>query len=140
MYNARAMRPPTHELLDPELCGVPVECSEGRAEVEFVATARMRADATDLVHGGFVFGLADHAAMLAVGAPTVVLAGAELKFLAPVVVGDRVRATATTAETSGKKHLVDVVVRRDDTVVMEARLTCVVPTRHVLEGGRDARR
>jgi acyl-coenzyme A thioesterase PaaI-like protein len=134
------MRPPTHELLDAELCGVPGESSPGHAEVEFIATERMRTDASGLVHGGFVFGLADHAAMLAVGAPTVVLAAAELKFLAPVVVGDRVRATATTSESTGKKHLVDVVVRRDDIVVMEARMTCVVPTRHVLDGGRDARR
>lgn len=135
------MRPPTHELLDAELCGTPVETAQGRAVVELVATARMRADATDLVHGGFVFGLADHAAMLAVGAPTVVLAGAEVKFLAPVKVGDRVTASATTFETTGKKHIVDVVVRCDDTVVMESRMTCFVPMRHVLAGGgRDARR
>ncbi len=134
------MRPPTHERLDPELCGIPVTISEGRAEVELVATARMRADDTDLVHGGFVFGLADHAAMLAVGAPTVVLAAAQMEFLAPVVVGDRVRAEAIVAESTGKRHLVDVVVRRDDTVVMRSRMTAVVPTHHVLTGGRDARR
>jgi uncharacterized protein (TIGR00369 family) len=129
------MRPPTHELLDPELCGAPIETSTGRAVVEFVATSRMRADATDLVHGGFVFGLADHAAMLAVGAPTVVLAAAEMKFLAPVVVGDTVRASATTAESSGKKHTVDVVVSVGDKVVMESRMTCVVPMKHVLARG-----
>lgn len=134
------MRPPTHERLDPELCGIPVTTSEGRAEVEFVATARMRADDTDLVHGGFVFGLADHAAMLAVGAPTVVLAAAQMEFLAPVVVGDRVRAEATVSESSGKRHTVVVVVRRDDTVVMRSTMTAVVPTHHVLCGGRDARR
>ncbi len=135
------MRPPTHELLDAELCGTPLETSAGKAQVEFVATARMRADATDLVHGGFLFGLADHAAMLAVGAPTVVLAGAEVKFLAPVVVGDRVRATATTSSTIGHKHVVDVLVHHGETVVMEARMTCIVPMRHVLAGGRrDARR
>jgi len=134
------MRPPTHELLDAELCGVPIEATDGRAIVEFVATARMRADATDLVHGGFVFGLADHAAMLAVGAPTVVLAAAEMKFLAPVVVGDTVRATATTAESTGKKRIVDVLVHVGDKVVMESRMTCVVPGNHVLAGGRDARR
>jgi uncharacterized protein (TIGR00369 family) len=134
------MRPPTHESLDPELCGELVEASEGRAEVRFTATSRMRADETGLVHGGFVFGLADHAAMLAVGAPTVVLASAEMKFLAPVRVGDVVHATATIVETNGKRHVVDTVTKVDDKVVMEARMHCVVPMRHVLEGGRDARR
>lgn len=140
MYHARQMRPPTHELLDPELCGSPVVTADGHAEVEFVATERMRADATGLVHGGFVFGLADHAAMLAVGAPTVVLAAASLEFVAPVAVGDRVRAAAQLAESSGKKHVVDVVVTVGDTTVMRSRITAVVPTRHVLAGGRDARR
>lgn len=122
----------THQALDRELCGTPEAIAEGTATVSLVATARMQADDTTLVHGGFVFGLADHAAMLAVNEPTVVLGAAELRFTAPVTVGQRLVATATVAERAGSKHRVDVEVRAGDTVVLTGRLTCFVPPRHVL--------
>jgi acyl-coenzyme A thioesterase PaaI-like protein len=44
----------------------------------------MAADQRGLVHGGFTFGLADYAAMVAVNDPNVVLGAAEVRFLAPV--------------------------------------------------------
>jgi acyl-coenzyme A thioesterase PaaI-like protein len=49
----------------------------------------MVVDAHGLVHGGFVFGLADYAAMLAVNDPNVVLGAAEARFLKPVRRGDQ---------------------------------------------------
>lgn len=128
------MGPRTHLHLDPTLCGKPLELSDGRAVVELVPSASMRADEHDLVHGGFVFGLADHAAMLAINEPTVVLGSSSVRFLAPVVVGQRCVAEATVREQSGKKHVVDVSVRRDGEVVMQGEMVCFVPPRHVLEG------
>jgi len=122
----------THRALDPELCGAPETLGEGTATVALSPTPRMQADEHALVHGGFVFGLADHAAMLAVNEPTVVLGAADLRFTAPVTVGQRIVATATVAERKGKKHLVDVEVHADDTVVLTGRLTCFVPPRHIL--------
>lgn len=122
----------THHALDHELCGTPEAIAEGTATVSMIPTDRMQADAHALVHGGFVFGLADHAAMLAVNEPTVVLGAAELRFMAPVTVGQRLVAEARVAERSGKKHLVDVEVRAGDTVVLTGRLTCFVPPIHVL--------
>ncbi|MCX4242004.1 PaaI family thioesterase [Paraliomyxa miuraensis] len=122
----------THHALDRELCGTPEAIAEGTATVSMTATARMQADATGLVHGGFVFGLVDHAAMLAINEPTVVLGAAELRFRAPVAVGQRVIAEATVAERSGKKHRVDVEARVGDTVVLTGHLTCFVPPTHVL--------
>lgn len=122
----------THHALDRELCGTPEALAEGTATVSLTPTPRMQADETGLVHGGFVFGLADHAAMLAVNEPTVVLGAAELRLTAPVTVGQRLVAEATVAERSGKKHLVDVEVRAGDTVVLTGRLTCFVPPVHVL--------
>ena len=86
------MRPQTHLSIDPRLCGAPVTLSPGQATVQFVATAQMAVDEHGLVHGGFVFGLADHAAMLAVNDPNVVLGAADTRFLAPVRVGDVVTA------------------------------------------------
>ena len=82
----------THEQIASHLCGRPVELAPGRARVVLETTAEMAADQRGLVHGGFTFGLADYAAMLAVNEPPVVLASAQVKFLGPVVVGDRVEA------------------------------------------------
>lgn len=127
------MQPRTHLDLDPQLCGRLVELEPGRASVELVPTASMRADALKLVHGGFIFGLADHAAMLAVNEPTVVLGQANVRFLAPVVVGEACVARATVRERSGKKHIVDVEVRRGEEIVLAGELVCFVPPRHVLE-------
>ncbi|MBC8069104.1 MAG: PaaI family thioesterase [Deltaproteobacteria bacterium] len=129
------MHPHTHQAIDAELCGTPIAMSPGHAEVELVAGERMRVDASGLVHGGFVFGLVDHAAMLAIDAPTVVLGAAELRFLAPVVVGERVHAVALLERVEGKKHFVDVVARTDAREVLRGTLTCFVPERHVLGGG-----
>src|SRR5512134_2803805 len=109
----------THEKIAPGLCGRPVELSAGRARVVLDTTADMAADDRGLVHGGFTFGLADYAAMLAVNEPTVVLASAETKFLGPVVAGERLEAEAAVERADGRKRWVRVTVRRDGTPVME---------------------
>lgn len=111
----------THEKIAPHLCG-PVELGAERARLTMEATAEMAADSRGLVHGGFTFGLTDHAAMLAVNEPTVVLASAQVKFLGPVVTGDRVEAEAS----------VDVV-RRDGTPVLEGEFLAIVPATHILD-------
>lgn len=133
------MKQRTHGDLDVELCGRPQRLERNKAIVELVATDRMRADARDLVHGGFVFGLADHAAMLAIDHPNVVLGSASVRFERPVVVGDRLCARAHVRSTEGNRHLVDVKVERDAEVVMHGELTCFTPERHVLDrAGRSA--
>lgn len=123
----------THLRIDRQLCGDPVEVGEGRAVVELATTERMAADEHGLVHGGFVFGLADYAAMLAVNHPNVVLAAAETRFLAPIVAGERVRADARVTKAEGKRSSVDVEVRRGDTVVFSGSFKCVSLPAHVLE-------
>ncbi|NIQ95506.1 MAG: PaaI family thioesterase [Desulfuromonadales bacterium] len=92
----------------------------------------MAADERGLVHGGFAFGLADYAAMLAVNDPHVVLGGAETRFLAPVTVGDVMTAEAQVLEQSGKKRLVRCEVRTDRKV-LEGTFTCFVLPQHVLD-------
>jgi len=125
----------THEKISARLCGTPVELADGKARVALEVSADMAADARGLAHGGFTFGLADYAAMLAVNEPTVVLAGATLKFLGPVVVGDRVEAEASVDRTEGKKRWVKVTVRRAGQPVLEGELLAVVPDRHILDAG-----
>jgi acyl-coenzyme A thioesterase PaaI-like protein len=130
----------THEKIAAPLCGRPLELTTGRARVLLETTADMTADARGLVHGGFTFGLADYAAMLAVNEPTVVLASAETRFLAPVVAGDRLEAEAAVERTDGRKRWVKVVVRRDGAPVMEGEFLTVVPDRHILDVTKERSR
>lgn len=130
------MLPQTHRAIDPRLVGTPLEIAEGTARVVLVTVPEMAADERGLVHGGFVFGLADYAAMLAVNHPNVVLGGSEVRFLKPVVVGERLVASAMqekTEERTGKKIRVQVVVRRGEEEVLTGSFSCFTPERHVLE-------
>lgn len=122
----------THLEISAELCGVPTALEPDRAVVELETRPEMRADAYGLVHGGFVFGLADHAAMLAINHPNVVLGGAEVRLLAPVAVGDRLCAMAQRVRSEGKKHFVEVEVRCGEKSVLRGSFVCFVPSAHVL--------
>lgn len=122
----------THRDIDRQLCGSPVDLGQGRAVVALELGERMAVDSTGLVHGGFVFGLADHAAMLAVNEPTVVLAAAEVRFLAPAATGERLEATARVVERDGRKSRVEVAVRRGEEQLLSGSFLCVTPPRHVL--------
>lgn len=115
-----------------ELSGQPVELDDGKARLRLETTEAMRADDHGLVHGGFVFSLADHAAMLAINHPNVVVGSAESRFLRPVVVGDRLDATARVDRREGKKWHVEATVTRGDEPVLECRFVCFTPEHHVL--------
>jgi uncharacterized protein (TIGR00369 family) len=126
------MEPNTHPAIDRRLCGEPLELGQGTARVALTAVPEMAADERGLVHGGFVFGLADYAAMLAVNHPHVVLAGAEVRFLKPVVVGEKLVAEARVEEGNGRKSRVRVEVLRDGEAVMSGDFRCVTLAQHVL--------
>lgn len=123
----------THLRIDPVLVGTPVSLGEGRASCRLATTEQMAADARGLVHGGFVFGIADYAAMLAVNDPNVVLGAADTRFLAPVRVGELVEAQAERTEHKGRKHVVRVVARVGERVVFEGTFTTFVLDGHVLD-------
>jgi acyl-coenzyme A thioesterase PaaI-like protein len=125
--------PKTHLAIDPRLVGAPLELGEGSAAAVLVTTPEMAADERGLVHGGFVFGLADYAAMLAVNDPNVVLGGAETRFLKPVRVGERLEARARVEETDGRKARVKVEVLREGEAVMTGTFSCFTLDRHVFD-------
>jgi acyl-coenzyme A thioesterase PaaI-like protein len=127
-----AMNIRTHQEINGGLCGKPLELKDGYSRVELHATAEMAVDASGLVHGGFVFGLADHAAMVAVNHPNVVLGGADVRFLKPVKVHDLILAEAALERTEGKKHLVRVTCSRENEKIFEGVFTCFVLEKHVL--------
>lgn len=122
----------THTCTDKELCGTPVKVEEGYSIVSMETTKRMRVDDFGLVHGGFVFGLADYAAMIAVNHPNVVLGAAEVKFVKPVRVGENLMAEARLEKEEGKKQIVTVRVVRGDEVVFQGSFVCFVLEKHVL--------
>ncbi|CAN2044016.1 PaaI family thioesterase [Candidatus Magnetomoraceae bacterium gMMP-1] len=123
----------THKNTDKELCGRPLELREGYCRVELLTTKNMTVDESGLVHGGFIFGLADYAAMLAVNHPNVVLGSSDVKFLKPVKLGDSVTAEARVTEIKGKKHKVDVLVKKEDVKVFEGLFICFILDKHVLD-------
>ena len=124
----------THLLTSKEFVGEPVKIEEGYAEVKLKTREGMRVDEYDLVHGGFTFGLADYAAMLAVNEPTVVLGKAEVKFTKPVKVGDELLAKAKIVEDQGRKKVVFVeVFNQKGEKVLEGDFYCYVLEKHVLE-------
>lgn len=122
----------THLKISSELVGEPVAISNGKATVRLETMESMRADDHQLVHGGFTFGLADYAAMLAVNDPNVVLGSAECRFLAPVTVGEVLTAEAKVEHEEGKKRKVSCVVSTDKPV-FEASFTCFVLGKHILD-------
>lgn len=127
------MRLNTHLGINRTLCGKLVSINEGTAVVKLDTTAEMAADDRGLVHGGFIFGAADFAAMAAVNDPFVVLGSAEVKFLKPSKCGDSLMLTAKVAETAGKRRIVDVEGVDDaGTKIFSGIFTCFVLEKHVL--------
>jgi acyl-CoA thioesterase len=90
------------------------------------ATMTVRPDMSNghgICHGGYVFLLADTAFAFACNThgATTVAAGADVEFLAPVAVGDRLVARAEEVALRGRSGVYDVVVTRDDEVVAAFR-------------------
>ncbi len=123
----------THRLASRDLVGEVVEVGDGKAKVKLKTTGVMAVDEKGLIHGGFTFGLADLAAMIAVNHPNVVLGKAEVKFTKPVKVGDIVVAKAEVVEKEGRRYVVKVEAFVRDTKVLEGKFHCYVLEKHVLD-------
>ncbi|WP_448584738.1 hotdog domain-containing protein [Thermocrinis sp.] len=123
----------THLKIDQNLSGKPVDLKEGYAMVVLETKENMLADEEGLIHGGFIFSLADYCAMLSVNEPNVVLASAKVDFKKPVILGDILRAEGKLIKSEGKKRWVEVKVFRDEEEVFVGEFLCVVPEKHVLK-------
>ena len=123
----------THLGIDRALCGQPLALEEGRAQVELELRPEMAVDERGLVHGGFIFGAADYAAMLAVNDPYVVSGSAQTRFLKPCRVGEKVRFEAQLQEAPGRKKMVQVQGWRGEVEIFTGSFTCFVLDKHVLE-------
>ena len=126
------MKLDTHLGIDTTLCGRVTALEEGFARVWLHTTQAMVADEKGLVHGGFLFGAADYAAMAAVNDPNVVLGAAEVRFLAPVRKGESVIFEARVAEQKGKRRRVKVAGSVEGRGVFEGSFDAFVLEKHVL--------
>ena len=122
----------THLNINTSLCGKVTKLEEGYAEVLLHTVQVMSADAQGLVHGGFVFGAADYAAMSAVNDPYVVLGASSSKFISPVKAGDAVLCKASVVSEKGKKREVGVQAFVKEKLVFEGSFTTFVLDKHVL--------
>ncbi len=125
----------THTHIDERLSGTVTEIGTGRSKVLLKTIPEMIVDDSGLIHGGFIFSLADHAAMVAINHPNVVLGAATVRFLAPVKVGDILVAEARANFVEGKKQLVEVSVFHESKQVFSGEFTCFVLEKHVLRQG-----
>lgn len=122
----------THQKINRTLCGTPEQLEDGLAVLSLITTEEMLSDDKGLIHGGFLFGLADYAAMLCINHPNVVLGESTCRFLKPVILGDLVRAEAIRTFSKGKKHEVSVTLFVNKEMVFSGVFTCFIPKAHVL--------
>jgi acyl-coenzyme A thioesterase PaaI-like protein len=122
----------THREINNKLCGTPVVLRENYCSVHLETTEEMSSDEYGLVHGGFIFGAADYAAMLAVNHPNVVLGSSNVKFLKPVKVNEVVNIDAELKEIKNKKNIVCVKAKVCSVDVFEGEFICFVLDDHIL--------
>ena len=125
----------THAGISETLVGKAESIETGKsARVSLTTTKDMAADNKGLVHGGFTFGLADYAVMLAVNHPFVVLLASNVRFMKPVTVEDRLTAQAKVTDTQDNRRTVWCeVTNQNGTKVFEGEFLCMVLERHVLD-------
>ena len=123
----------THYKINSSLCGKLLILTDGYSRIELSTTEEMIVDDMGLIHGGFIFSLADYAAMLAVNHPNVVLGAAEVRFIQPVRLFDKIIAEAKLERVESKKHYVNVEVKRNEIILFQGKFTCFTPKNHVLK-------
>lgn len=123
----------THKLISNKFCGTPVFCENKKAEVKLELIPEMAADEKGLIHGGFIFGLADYAAMICVNDPLVVLSHSACNFLKPLKTGDIAIANAEIFKEEKNKIFINVKVHSKKTLAFEGEFCAIIPKKHVLD-------
>lgn len=123
----------THLFINTSLNGNLVKLDKGYAKVQLHTNQRMIADDKGLIHGGFAFGAADFAAMCAVNDPHVVLANANVKFTAPIKLGQTAIFEATIKKDFGKKQEVEVMGTVENKTVFIGTFTTAILKKHIFD-------
>lgn len=123
----------THKKIDKRFSGEVVDLKDGYSKVLLKCDQFMSADEEGLVHGGFTFSAADFAAMCAINDPYVVLVGADVKFLAPVVVDDEVIFEANVIDKEKSRAKIEVLGRVGDKEVFRGIFKTYTLNKHILK-------
>jgi len=123
----------THESINRDLSGEILKLESGYVETRLTTISEMVVDDQGLIHGGFIFGAADFAAMAAVNERNVVLVGSDCQFLSPVKFGDEVNFVARVRHKEGRKRNVYVEAHVLDIKVFQGEFKTVITERHVLK-------
>lgn len=123
----------THESINRDLCGEIMRLEQGYVELRLTTSTEMVADDQGLIHGGFIFGAADFAAMAAVNEKNVVLVGCDSNFLSPVKFGDEVNFVARVRHKEGRKRNVYVEAHVLDIKIFHAEFRTVITEKHILK-------
>ena len=125
-----ARRTAAHAMLDADLASTALgiellHAGDGAARVAMTVTAAM-VNGHGIAHGGYLFLLADTAFACACNShgPVTVAAGAEVSFVAPARLDDRLTAVAAQRTRYGRNGIYDVTVYREPSpadVVLEFR-------------------
>lgn len=132
-YDENEVMLSTHERVNNDLCGEVLVLERGYVETRLRTIPEMLADDIGLIHGGFIFGAADYAAMLAVNEKNVVLVASNCQFLSPVKLHNEVKFVARVRHKEGRKRNVNVEGYVLDIKVFEGEFKTVVTEHHVLK-------
>lgn len=108
------------------------ELKHGKASVMLETTSKMVMDKTGLIHSGNIFSSASYSALLAVNHPNAIVIGAEVKFLAPIELGNEITFRAQTLQEDTKKREVKVEGFVLDIKIFDAMFYIAVFDKHVL--------
>ncbi|MCH5323286.1 MAG: hypothetical protein J1E31_06925 [Helicobacter sp.] len=117
--------------IDP-INGTIQELKYGEAKVLLETSAKMVTDKSGLVHSGNIFSSAAYASLLAVNHPNGIVIGSEVKFLAPIELGNQITFAAKTLQEDTKKREVKVEGFVLDIKVFDAIFYIAVFEKHVL--------
>lgn len=108
------------------------ELKQGSAIVLLETSRKMALDKIGLIHSGNLYSSAAYAALLAVNNPNAIVIGTEVKFLAPLEVGNEVTFRAQTLQEDAKKREVKVEGFVLDIKIFDAMFYVAVFEKHVL--------
>ena len=123
----------THTKINRYLCGDIIVHKKGYVELELTTENEMVVDGMGLIHGGFVFGAADFAAMAAVNEKNVVLVSSQCEFLSPAKIGNIIKVVAQVRHQEGRKRNVHVRAYVHDVKIFEGEFMTVITEKHVLK-------
>lgn len=118
--------------LDERRVGNVLKLDEGYAKVQLDTNDSMAIDRSGLIHSGDIYSAANFTAMAAVNDKNCMTVGGNVKFLAPLEVGNVLELEAKALQKDTKKREVEVKGYVLDIKVFEGTIYVVVFDKHIL--------